>query len=598
MWLNSRQVVTMQQLLQRIRCCVIAMQQKGAAMVDREAEAQFSSSQQLDQAVRAMWAQQWLSVSPESQWQAWMDWAGNLAISPGKRLDLARLALEEWARLCYGGPQTQEAERLFQAPEWRQWPFTVMSAGFVAQQRWWQAATQGVPGVEKHHERLLGFWSRQWLEMLSPANFFATNPIVLERTAKEGGANLVRGFQYLMEDVHAQLANKPPAGCEGYQVGRDVAVTAGKVVLRNQLMELIQYAPTTDKVHPEPVLIMPAWIMKYYILDLSPHNSLIKYLVDQGHTVFCVSWRNPDAGDRDLGMDDYVELGWRAALDAVTAIVPGQKVHAAGYCLGGTLLAIAAAAMARDGDERLASMTLLAAQTDFTEPGELALFIDEAQISLLEAQMAQQGYLRADQMAGAFLMLRSHDLLWSRMVNQYLLGERAPMSDLMAWNADATRMPARMHSQYLRRLFLNNDLSESRYPVDGKPVSLLNLQVPIFCVGTLTDHVAPWQSVFKLHHHTAAEITFVLTSGGHNAGIVSEPGHPRRRYQLLTRSVGAQDVVAQQWQQEAEQRQGSWWPAWGEWLKNRSGTPIAPPRMGGTSGGPLYDAPGQYVLGH
>jgi polyhydroxyalkanoate synthase len=514
-----------------------------------------------------------------------MDWAGNLAISPAKRLDLARLALEEWVRLCYGGPQTQEAERLFQAPEWKQWPFTVMSAGFALSNAGGRLPAKALQVLKASRAsgRVLG---QAVAGYAFARELFATNPIVLERTAKEGGANLVRGFQYLMEDVHAQLTNKPPAGCEEFQVGRDVAVTAGKVVLRNQLMELIQYAPTTDKVHPEPVLIMPAWIMKYYILDLSPHNSLIKYLVDQGHTVFCVSWKNPDAGDRDLGMDDYIELGWRAALDAVTAIVPGQKVHAAGYCLGGTLLAIAAAAMARDGDERLASMTLLAAQTDFTEPGELALFIDEAQVSLLEAQMAQQGYLRADQMAGAFLMLRSHDLLWSRMVNQYLLGERAPMSDLMAWNADATRMPARMHSQYLRRLFLNNDLSESRYPVDGKPVSLLNLQVPIFCVGTLTDHVAPWQSVFKLHHHTAAEITFVLTSGGHNAGIVSEPGHPRRRYQLLTRSVGAQDVVAQQWQQEAEQRQGSWWPAWDEWLKNRSGTPIAPPRMGGTSGGP------------
>lgn len=573
-------------------------------MLDRKAEEQFSSSQQLDRAARAAWAQRWMSVSPHSQMLAWTDWACNLAISPGKHLDLARLALDEWARLCYRGlsssnPQAGDvSDRRFMESGWQQWPFKVMSEAFLAQQHWWQAAIQGVPGVEKHHERLVAFWTKQWLDMLSPGNFLFTNPVVLERTAKEGGANLVRGFQYLMDDVHAQLAHRPPAGSESFKVGTDVAVTSGKVVLRNQLMELIQYAPTTGKVHPEPVLIMPAWIMKYYILDLSPHNSLIKYLVDQGHTVFCVSWKNPVADDRELGMNDYVERGWRAALDAVSAIVPDQKVHAAGYCLGGTLLAIAAAAMARDGDGRLASMTLLAAQTDFTEPGELALFIDESQISLLEAQMAQEGYLRAEQMAGAFLMLRSYDLLWSRMVNQYLLGERVPVSDLMAWNADATRMPARMHSQYLRRLFLNNDLSESRYPVDDRPVSLINLTLPIFCVGTQTDHVAPWQSVFKLHQHTPAEITFVLTSGGHNAGIVSEPGHPRRNFQMLTRSVGAQDISAPEWQEKAERHEGSWWQAWAAWLKARSGVPVNPPRIGGADGKPLYDAPGRYVLEH
>lgn len=564
-------------------------------MVDRKAETQFSSSQPLDQAVRAMWAQLWLSVSPGSLGLAWLDWAGHLAISPGRRLDLARLALEEWAGFCYGGTGNAEPDRLFKAAEWQRWPFNAFGAGFAAQQRWWQAASRGVPGVEPHHARLVEFWGRQWLDMWSPANFLATNPIVLERTLGEGGANLVRGFQYLMDDLRAQLASQPPAGCEAFRPGRDVAVTAGKVVLRNRLMELIQYAPSTGKVHPEPVLIMPAWIMKYYVLDLSPGNSLIKYLVDQGHTVFCVSWKNPDADDREMGMEDYVELGWRAALDAVTDIVPGRKVHAAGYCLGGTLLAIAAAAMARDGDDRLASMSLLAAQTDFTEPGELALFIDEAQVSLLEAQMAQQGYLRAEQMAGAFVMLRSRDLLWSRMVDHYLLGERAPMSGLMAWNADATRMPARMHSQYLRRLFLNNDLSENRYPVDGRPVSLLDLRVPMFCVGTLTDHVAPWSSVYKLHHRTPAEITFVLTNGGHNAGIVSEPGHPRRSYQLRMRPAGAQDMPAGQWQQEAERHEGSWWPAWSAWLKARSAGPAEAPRMGAGNHKPLHDAPGRYV---
>jgi polyhydroxyalkanoate synthase len=340
--------------------------------------------------------------------------------------------------------------------------------------------------------------------------------------------------------------------------------------------------------------------MKYYILDLSPQNSLVKYLVDQGHTVFCISWKNPGAEERDLGMDDYLRLGLGAALDAVTSIVPQQKVHALGYCLGGTLLAIGAAAMARDGDDRLASLTLLAAQTDFTEPGELGLFIDESQVSLLEAQMAQTGYLTGQQMGGAFQLLRSNDLLWSRVINHYLLGEPAEVNDLMAWNADATRLPARMHSEYLRSLFLHDDLAQSRYRVGGRPISLAEIKAPVFLLGTLTDHVAPWRSVYKLHYLTPAEITFALTSGGHNAGIVSPPGNPRRHYQLLTTAAFTGQADARndpdRWLAEAPRAEGSWWPAWHEWLRERSGAPVGPPRMGLPGADRLDDAPGRYVL--
>jgi polyhydroxyalkanoate synthase len=392
----------------------------------------------------------------------------------------------------------------------------------------------------------------------------------------------------------------PPPGAEKYVVGRDVAVTPGKVVLKNRLMELIQYSPATAEACPEPVLLVPAWIMKYYILDLSPANSLVKYLVDKGHTVFCISWKNPTAEERDFGMDDYLRLGLSAALDAVQAIVPRRKVHALGYCLGGTLLAIGAAAMARDADDRLASLTLLAAQTEFSEPGELGLFIDEAQVTLLEAQMAQTGYLTSQQMGGAFQLLRSNDLLWSRLVNHYLLGESDQSNDLMAWNADATRLPARMHSEYLRNLFLHNDLAKNRYRVDGRPISLAEIKVPVFLVGTVTDHVAPWRSVYKLHYLTPAEITFVLTTGGHNAGIVSPPGRPHRRYQILTTPAftGQADTRndPDRWLAEAPDKQGSWWPAWQEWLRAHSGAPIEPPRMGLPEVEGLDDAPGRYVL--
>ena len=565
----------------------------------------------VDPPFHAALARRFASLSPAAGLLAASDWALHLATSPGKCMDLARLAmhqsgeLAEYARERMTAGSDRQArlgvepaveDRRFRDPEWQQWPFNYLHQSFLFRQQWWDAATRGVRGVEKHHENIVSFAARQWLDIFSPGNQLATNPVVLKRTLQQGGANLLRGAMNAVDDLQRLAAEQGPAGVEDFVVGRDVAITPGKVVLKNRLMELIQYTPTTAAVHPEPILIVPAWIMKYYILDLSPHNSLIGYLVDQGHTVFCVSWKNPGYEDRDLGMDDYLELGFHAALDAVTTIVPGQKVHTTGYCLGGTMLAIAAAAMARDGDERLASLSLLAAQTDFSEPGELGLFIDESQLRLLDAQMHQNGYLKASQMAGAFQMLRSYDLLWSRMVNEYLLGERAPMNDLMAWNADATRMPALMHSQYLRRLFLNDDLSEGRYPVDGRPVSLGNLTLPMFMVGTLTDHVAPWRSVFKLHQMSPAEITFALTSGGHNGGIVNPPGNERRRYQLLTRPAGGSYVAPEEWLETAPRTQGSWWPAWLEWLKARSGTPAKPPRMGAGAYKPVGDAPGTYVL--
>lgn len=568
------------------------------------------SAEMLDVQARASWARMWSSVSPESQLVAWIDWALHMAISPGTRLDLAKKAMVLWEECLTTaiadtegkkvGSQGREAaiDRRFKEPAWNDFPFRLYRQSFLASQQWWEQATQSVRGLDPHHERLVSFAVKQWLDMLSPSNFFFTNPTVIAKTFEQGGANLARGMEYLLDDIRGRLEGLPPAGTEAFQVGRDVALTPGKVVLRNQLIELIQYSPTSTQVHPEPVLVVPAWIMKYYILDLSPHNSLIRFLVDQGHTVFCISWKNPDSSDRDLGMDDYISLGWHAALDAINAIVPKQKVHATGYCLGGTLLSIAAAAMSRDGDERLASVSLFAAQTDFSEPGELGLFIDEAQVTLLEAQMAEAGYLRADQMAGAFQMLRSYDLLWSRLVSEYLLGDRRSMNDLMAWNADATRMPARMHSQYLRRLYLNNDLSAGRYPVDDRPVSLANLNLPIFCVGTVSDHVAPWQSVYKLHLLTPSEITFVLTTGGHNAGIISPPGHPRRQYQILTRSADSKQLSADQWRNSAPNHDGSWWPAWGTWLKERSGALQPPPGIGAPQCGyeVLGDAPGEYVL--
>lgn len=564
-----------------------------------------------DRAVHAGLARFTLGLSPMALAGAYLDWASHLASSPGKLQQLFEKAGKKslkfalYAGSCAGAQNAPAPcieplpqDHRFDGEAWHSWPYNLIHQSFLLTQQWWYNATTGVRGVTRQHENVVEFAARQWLDVFSPSNFIATNPTVLQRTVEEAGMNLVRGAQNFLDDFQRITGNKKPAGTEAFELGRNIGATPGKVVYRNRLIELIQYAPTTDEVKPEPVLIVPAWIMKYYILDLSPENSLVRYLRDQGYTVFIISWKNPDPEDRDLGMDDYRRLGVMAALDAVSAIVPGAKVHATGYCLGGTLLSIAAATMARDGDDRLASLSLFAAQSDFTEAGELTLFINESQLTFLEDMMWEQGFLDAKQMAGAFQLLRSNDLIWSRMVHEYLMGERAPIIDLMAWNADTTRMPYKMHSEYLRQLFLNNDFAEGRYNVDGRPVTFSDVRAPVFCVGTVKDHVAPWRSVYKVDLQSDTEVSFVLTSGGHNAGIVSEPGHPHRTFRMMTRKHDEHHIDADTWLAQAPQFEGSWWRAWVEWLNARSGPGQAAPPMGTAAGSyrPVCDAPGTYVL--
>ena len=579
---------------------------------DRDSYSVTALADVIDRSLHATIARFTGGISPAAIGNAYLDWAVHLAVAPGKHLQLVdkatrkairfanyarRCVLEGWETQCCIEPLAQD--RRFTSESWQKWPFNFISQAFLLQQQWWHNATVGVRGVSKRHEEMLEFGARQLLDMIAPSNFPATNPEILERTIITGGLNLVRGTQHFMEDWERAISGKKPVGTERFLVGKNVAITPGKVIYRNQLIELIQYASATENVRPEPILIVPAWIMKYYILDLSPQNSLVKYLIERGFTVFMISWKNPGPEDRSLGMDDYRSAGILSALDVINAIVPEQKIHAVGYCLGGTLLSIAAAAMARDGDDRLASVNLLAAQTDFTEAGELTLFIDESQLTFLEDMMWEQGFLDSKQMAGAFEMLRSNDLIWSRMVHDYMLGDRQVMTDLMAWNADATRMPYRMHSEYLRKLFLNNDLAEGRFTAGGEPVSLTDIRVPIFAVGTERDHVAPWRSTYKINLQTETEVTYLLTTGGHNVGIVSEVGYAGRR-NFRVREHGPKDhyVDPDRFLAETRQREGSWWPEWITWLENCSGALTAPPPMGASEAGHavLGDAPGRYVL--
>ncbi|NDZ18396.1 poly-beta-hydroxybutyrate polymerase [Variovorax sp. WS11] len=569
-----------------------------------------NSDTTLDRMLHAQLAELTKGISPAALIQAWSDWALHLAAQPARSAQLlmvrplmraAEAALQAFQPLPSHGPRTpdpHEDDPRLADPSWDAWPFSVYRQAFRAGGQWLRELTEAVPGVERHHEQVVSISARQLHGMCSPANSPATHPLVLQRTLASGGMNLLQGAWNWMEDLQRSRDHLPPKGAEAFVPGREVALTPGKVVLRNRLMELIQYTPTTATVHPEPVLMVSAWIMKYYILDLSQRNSLIRYLVDQGHTVSVISWKNPDAEDRDLGMNDYLAQGLMASLDAVSAISGGQRVHALGYCLGGTLLAIGAAAMARDHDDRLATVTLLAAQTDFTEPGELGLFMDESQLSFIEDMMARQGFLKAEQMAGAFNLLRAVDRIWSPMVQNYLLGERGPFTDLMAWNADGTRMPYRMHADYLRSLFHDNELARGRYCVNGRSVSLRDIDVPIFAVGTWTDNVAPWRSVYKLNLLCDTEICFVLTDGGHNGGILSEPGHAHRHYRVLQRAGDAAYVPPDTYVARAERVEGSWWPALQRWLADRSGPRRKPPRKGHARQGylPICDAPGTYVL--
>lgn len=553
----------------------------------------------LDRLLHAREARFTGSLSMISLALAYLDWSLHLANAPGSRLQLAQLAARQWARLASPSQWTKPlpGDRRFEDPGWARAPYNLIEQAFLLGEEWWRAATACLPGVTNSHSNMVSFTARQMLDMSAPSNFVLTNPEVVRATIKQHGWNFVRGYQNFIDDLRELVDHLPLDQAGHFEVGKDVAVTPGKVVLRNELMELIQYAPSTANVRPEPVLIIPAWIMKYYILDLSPANSLVRYLVSQGFSVFCISWRNPGPELRDIGLDDYRRLGIMAALDAVTTICGANKVHACGYCLGGTLLMTAAAAMARDGDDRVASVTLLAAQADFTEAGELQLFTDESQLALLDDVMWEQGYLDSTQMAGAFQMLRSNDLIWSRIIKTYLLGEREHPFDLMAWNADATRMPYRMHSEYLHEMFLNNHLAEGRYLVEGRAVAISDIDAPIFAVSTETDHVAPWRSVYKINLLNQGDITFVLTSGGHNAGIVSEPGHRGRHYRMEGREARAPYLDPDEWAARAPEYDGSWWPAWVSWLAAHSSNPVPPPPLAPSDKGydALADAPGAYV---
>ena len=587
-------------------------------------ERQREATQALDETFHGFLTRSTMGLSPIALALAAADWAMHLAASPGRQMVLGQraLALAQQAMATAVNPPMDENgqpiadnDNRFIDASWRQWPFSALKEGYKANSAWWREAVQ-VDGMSRHHSHMVEFFNRQIMDTFTPSNWLLTNPEALNKAQETQGQSLLQGYQHFSEDLRkAETARSTPDVLEPltFEVGKDVAITPGKVVYRNHLIELIQYTPTTDKVYPEPLLIVPSCIMKYYILDLSQSNSMVKYLVGQGYTVFIISWRNPDASDRDLGMQDYLQMGVMDALAAVKERAGAPRVHALGYCLGGTFLSIVAAAMGRHtrmaqnqtagrrAEDRamerlpeLASVTLLAAQTDFSEPGEMGVFIDDEQLKTLRQQMDLKGYLSGSAMAGSFQFLNMRELVFTRNTRRYLLGQEEADFDLMSWNSDLTRLPARMHSEYLSSLFLNNALATGKYRVAGQGIALMDIHAPMLVVGTTRDHVSPWRSVYKIHLQTDTHVTFVLAAGGHNAGIVSEPGRPRRSYQINSIEDNQGWVEPDEWLASAPTRQGSWWEAMDAWLKERSGKPVAPPAIDPAH--VLCDAPGEYVM--
>jgi polyhydroxyalkanoate synthase len=590
-----------------------------------------AAAHQFDSHLHALAAPLSAGLSPISMSLAFADWAMHLATQPAFAAWLAARAQQgavQWwsetlaqARWPLPGAGAGEAapngngngtangngDARFAHPAWHQWPWPAVVNAVHAAEDWWSEAA-ALRGMDTHHQHMTRFFARQWLDLLSPSNQGWLNPEVLQATRARTGANLAAGALQAMDEWRRRQGLAPlQQPTQQYRPGVEVGLTPGQVVHRNHLVELIQYTPSTPQVAAEPVFIVPSWIMKFYILDLSPHNSMVKWLVDQGHTVFILSWRNPDEHDALLSMADYLELGVLDPLAAIARLVPGESVHTCGYCLGGTLLALAAAAIARGkrgpggrGVEHaellppLQSVSLLAAEVDFSEPGEMGVLIDESQVTFLEDMMAERGFLTGKQMAGSFAYLHSRELVWSQRLRQYWLGEADQPNDLMAWNADVTRMPAAMHSEYLRRCYLRNEIAEGRFPVQGQPVSLSDIRQPMFVVGTEKDHVSPWKSVFKIHRLTDTDVTFVLTNGGHNAGIVSEPGHARRHYAQLTLPALAQRLSPEEWVAQAPRHEGSWWTAWHAWLL-RQGSGRQVPARAVVADQALGPAPGTYV---
>ncbi len=486
-------------------------------------------------------------------------------------------------------------DKRFADPEWKSNQFfDFMMQLYLLTTQWAHDLVRTADGLDPHTRKKAEFYVQQITNALAPSNFVLTNPEVLRETLASSGTNLARGMEMLAEDIEAgkgtlKIRQSDPANLE---LGVNMATTPGKVIYQNELIQLIQYEPTTEKVLRTPLLIVPPWINKFYILDLRPEKSFIKWCVDQGVTVFVISWVNPDKSLGAKTWEDYMKKGPLAAMDAIEKATGEMKVHTLGYCVGGTLLATTLAWLAEKRRVRVTSATFLAAQVDFTHAGDLLVFVDEGQISALERDMQESGVLEGAKMAMAFNMLRSNDLIWSYVVSNYLKGQSPSAFDLLHWNSDATRMPAANHSYYLRNCYLENRLTAGTMVLDNTLLDLSKVKVPVYNLATREDHIAPADSVLYGSQFFGGPVKFVLSGSGHIAGVVNPPA--ANKYQYWTND-NIRDISLQDWLKAAQEHKGSWWPDWREWLASIDAEEVAPRNVGSESLPPIEDAPGSYV---
>lgn len=531
-----------------------------------------------------------LMVDPTKMWKAQMDWWQDY-------MNLVNYTTKRWLVGQPAAPviEASAGDRRFKDDAWQQNAiFDFIKQSYLLTARTIQNTIQEVEGMDEQTSRKIDFYTRQFVDAMSPTNFVLTNPEVLRTTVESNGENLVNGLKNMLDDLKRGKGNLRIRMTDekAFKVGENIAVTPGKVVYQNDLMQLIQYSPTTEKAFKTPLLIIPPWINKYYILDLREKNSYVKWLVNQGHTVFMISWVNPGKEHAEKGFDAYLNEGPIAAMDAIAEQTGEKEFNVIGYCLGGTLLACLLAYFKAKKDERIKSATYLATMIDFTEAGELSVFIDEEQLSALEKKMSERGFLEGSEMATTFNMLRANDLIWSFVINNYLLGKEPFPFDLLYWNSDSTRMPAAMHSFYLRNMYQKNLLVQpGAITLNGTKLDLSKIDTPSYLISTKEDHIAPWKSTYASTQIYRGKMEFILSGSGHIAGIVNHPD--AQKYQYWTNGQLVKNP--EDWFKGAKEHAGSWWPHWQNWIEEYTGGKVdaRDPAKGGLK--PIEDAPGKYV---
>jgi polyhydroxyalkanoate synthase len=525
-----------------------------------------------------------LAARPGPAFAAWASWAGGMGAA-----GLATVARALGSNVS--GPSAGNGDdRRFADPAWEANPlYFGVRQGYEVTAKLLTDLVDAA-GLEPERRLKAEFAVRHLIDALAPTNFLPGNPAALKRAFETGGASLARGLRNFAEDLERNGGWPRQVDDDAFTVGENLAATPGKVVFRNRLMELIQYAPQTETTFEVPLLLSPPWINKYYVMDLAPGRSFAEWAITRGHTVFAISYRNPDESFRDVGLDEYLLEGPLQALDVMKSVTGSEDVNIAALCLGGTLAGMLAAYQAQGGDVGIRSLTLLNTLLDFAEPGPLGAFVDPETVARLEQKMERRGYLEAGEMSGTFNLLRANDLVWNYVASNWLMGDSPPAFDILAWNRDSTRMPARMHSAYLRTCYLENRLAADAMEVGGRTLRLGDVRAGAYVVGAEEDHIAPWRSSYAGAARLGGSVRFVLTSSGHIAGIVNPPS-PKRSYRVNDALPAGVD----EWLAGAQLRQGSWWEDWADWIGERAGDRRKPPRLGSRKYRPLEDAPGTYV---